>query len=244
MRRLAPLLLATLAVGCADNQETLIVLHAAAWDDDGTCIVDPNTDDILAFGVLDLIGRTPYVAPLVLLNNSGVQRKNNTGVDSNEIQLKDVEVTISSAQAPDLLEGIDDKFLHFSTDLPTNSIPAGDTVGIAVEVLPQGTVNELATALMSQPEGARVTVSATVVFGGSRTGNDVGNVGRVKARDYSFPIQLCYRCLLDCSGCTNSEGDPTGCPLDVGPTTVTGGVCGGAQDLPIWPSGCAAPDTM
>lgn len=245
MRRIAPLLLAMLAVGCADNQETLIVLHAAAWDDDGTCIVDPNTDDVLGFGVLDLAGKTPYIAPLVLLNNSGDQRKNNTGVDSNEIQLIDAEVTIESVQAPDVIGMLDDDSLtHFTAPLATNSIPAGGTLGVGLEVLPQGTVNALADAFVatSQPLGARVTVTATVVFTGTRTGNDVGKVGRVKARDFSFPIQLCMNCLLYCGGCTNADGDLTGCPQNLGPSDMAGGVCGSTQDLPIWPSGCVGPD--
>lgn len=241
MRRVAMLLLATAALtgGCADNQETLIVLFAPQWDDQGSCTIDSATDEALLHGTLDLSFRTPYIMPALLLNNSGDQRKNNTGVDSNEIQVIDAEVTLDSPQDPDLLGNIDDTYTHFTAALSTNSISAGETIGLGVEVIPQGTVNELANAFVDMAPGAKVTVRANVVFHGTRTNNDVGKVGSVKARDFSFPINLCDGCLLYCGGCTDEEGQVNGCPVNLG--AVEGGVCGNAQDLPLWPSACDGP---
>jgi hypothetical protein len=244
MRRVAMLFLAAAALtsGCADNQETLIVLHVPAWPDDGACVIDPATEDGLLFGRLDLRGNTPYFMPAVLLNNTGDQRTNNTGVDSNEIQLIDADVVIDSPQASDMIDMLPDALTHFTVGLSTNSIPQGEAVGVGVEVLPQGTVNALVDAFnATQDPTAKVSVRANVVFNGTRTANNTGSVGRVKARDFSFPIQLCYDCLLDCSGCTNSEGDPTGCPLNLGPNDLVGGVCGNAQDRLVWPAACMAP---
>ncbi|HWB78205.1 MAG TPA: hypothetical protein VG755_24740 [Nannocystaceae bacterium] len=241
MRRVATLLLATAALmgGCADNQETLIVLFAPLWDEEGSCTIDSATDEALLHGTLDLSFRTPYIMPALLLNNSGDQRKNNTGVESNEIQVIDAEVTLDSPQDPDLLNDLGDEFTHFTAALSTNSISPGETIGLGVEVIPQGTVNELAAAFGEMPPGAKVTVRANVVFNGTRTGNDVGKVGRVKARDFSFPINLCNGCLLYCGGCTDTEGQPNGCPVNIG--ALEGGVCGNAQDLPLWPSACEGP---
>lgn len=235
------LLLATAALssGCADNQETLIVLFAPLWKDDGSCTIDSSAEDALLHGTLDLAFKTPYIMPALLLNNSGDQRTNNTGVESNEIQIIDAEVTLDSPQDPELLANIGDAYTHFTAALSTNSIKPGETIGLGVEVIPQGTVNELAKAFADMPAGAKVTVRANVVFNGTRSGNDVGKVGRVKARDFSFPINLCNECLLYCGGCTDADDQPNGCPVEIG--GLEGGVCGNAQDLAVWPSGCEGP---
>jgi hypothetical protein len=237
MRRLAPLLCASLLVGCADNQETLIVLMAPAWGMEGECIVDPGAEDALLFGVVDLALKSRYLMPAVLLNNSGEQpvNDNNTGVISNEIQLKSAEITLDSEQEPKLFDGLGSNLTHFSVSLATNSIAPGQTVGVAVEVIPQATANELAERFAGHEVGARVTIRANVKFIGTRSGNDVGKIGRVEARDFSFPIELCENCLLYCGGCENPEG----CMVTAG--SFAGGVCGNAQDLPVWPLGCEGP---
>lgn len=234
---------ATLTAGCADNQETLIVLMAPAWTE-GECMVDESSEDPLAFGLLNIDFDTPYLMSAILLNNAPSQatNDNNTGVVSNEIQLKDALVTIDCPQRPDLLDGIDKGALEFKAPLATNSLEPGQTVALAVEVLPLATVRELRRRISEVQPGTDITVRANVTFRGSRTGNDFGKIGRIEARDFSFPIELCTgKCLVECSGCPE-DIDITACDFEgtkgVG---VSGGVCGNAQDLPLVPNGCEAP---
>lgn len=243
MSRLAATLLcacAALPLGCAENQDTLIVLFVPSWGDNGECVVATDTDPIL-FGLLDVAFETPYLMPAVLLNNSSEQavNDNNTGVVSNEIQLKDAEVTIDSPQAPDVIDALDRGLTRFTVPLSTNSVMPGEEVGVAVEVLPLATVQALRANFQNGrlPEDSRLTVRANVVFNATRGGNDVGKVGKVKARDFSFPIQLCQGCLFTCAGCdggTCAEG------AELGP--LAGGVCGNAQDFPLYPASCDAPE--
>ena len=173
-RRCAPLLaaLATLPCACAENQETLIVLLAPAWEDTGECVVSDSADTGLLFGLLDVSFETPYLMPALLLNNSAAQatNDNNTGVVSNELQLKDAEVSIDSPQAPEIIDALDDGLVEFTAALSTNSVPPGEEIGVAVEVLPLATVQALRQAMAAQlPPGARLTVRANVVFNATRT---------------------------------------------------------------------------
>ena len=82
--------------------------------------------------------------------------------------------------------------------------------------------------------GGFVSLVATMSFHGRRTGNSVGGIGDVEAREFQFPVSLCTGCLIDCTGC-----DPPMCPVDT--TDWAGGVCGNAQDRLLYPATCAAP---
>lgn len=223
--------------GCADNQESLIVLHAPLWEDDGACAVT-DSEEALLQGLLDVGFGTPYVMPALLMNNSTAQnpQTNNSGTDTNEIQLLDADVKLVFPQAPeihDALKAMNSALVDFNVRLSANSIPPGATSGVLVEVIPQQTSAALATEIVSRfGPSARVTAVAEVTFHGSRSGNEIGKVGGIDAREFTFPITLCSGCLVSCVDCPMAQ-----CP--VGTSSYVGGVCGNAQDIPLKPAACA-----
>lgn len=231
--------LVALASGCAENQESLIVLMAPAWEEG--CVISGDAGAAaLPYGTLDLSFGTPYAMPAILQNNTGEGATvNNSGVDSNEIQLLDADVDLSMAQAPEIIDALRDRneaLVSFNVPLSTNSIGAGDTQGVLLEVIPQQTsaalADEITAAFGAQ---AKLTVEAEVQFHGTRSGNNIGKVGGIDAREFSFPISVCFGCLQTCAGCPGGV-----CP--VGDFEWAGGVCGNAQDLVVFPAACEAPD--
>lgn len=221
--------------GCAGEQESLIVLHSPAWDEEGSCLADPSTDTRLSQGVLDVSAHTPYLLPVILQNQLVADDTN--GVDNGEMQLRNVDVRLTMDQAPDIIDALelrDPALVDFNYPLATDSLPSEGQAGVLVEVISRTAAEELEFQLNSLEDGARPVLTAHLVFHARRTGNAVGGIGDVEAREFSFPIQICAGCLLTCSTCAGGE-----CPIE--PTGVVGGVCGNAQDLFYAPSGCANP---
>lgn len=221
--------------GCAGEQESLIVLHSPAWDEEGSCLVDAANDVGLALGLLDVSVHTPYMLPVVLQNQLVADDAN--GVDNGEMQLRSVDVKLTMDQAPDIIEALEERdpaLVDFNYPLPTDSLPSEGRAGVLVEVVSRTASQELDSQLTGLDPGSRPILSAHLVFHARRTGNAVGGIGEVEAREYVFPIQICSGCLLTCSTCAGGE-----CPLE--PTGLVGGVCGNAQDLPYAPAGCGNP---
>lgn len=232
-------LLSWLPLGCADNQESLIVLMAPAWDEDGACAVT-DSNDALPVGLLDVSLPSAYMMPALLFNNTTLQNatKKNAGVQTNEMQLKSASVSLSVPQDTDAAAAVRKKgasLMDFEASLPTQSIAPQQTVGVLVQVIPQQTATALAQELFASAADmeSRVTVVADVVFHASRSGNVKGRVGEIDAREFSFPITLCYGCLIDCHACEKAM-----CPAQT--STYVGGVCGNAQDVSLVPAACAS----
>ncbi len=231
--------LALLASACAENQESLIVINAPAWGDG--CTVGAGGGDVgLPFGVLDVAFDTRYLMPALLLNNTSVRGPNNAGIETNEVQLLDADVDLSSTNAPEFIDALrasDENLVSFNVPLATVSILPGETQGVLVEVISGSAAVALRDEMNSRgfDEDTRITLEATIVFHASRSGNTRGEVGGIEAREFRFPIQVCLGCLIDCSGCDEGE-----CPPDY--TSVAGGICGNAQDLPVFPAACEAPE--
>lgn len=62
------------------------------------------------------------------------------------------------------------------------------------------------------------TYTAAVTVRALRTGNAIANVGEIESREFRFPIEVCWGCLLSCHTCEESvdrDGDGT-------PETVVG----------------------
>lgn len=239
IRIVSALAVALAASGCADEQEALIVLHSPAWNEDGACVADPSTDAALALGLLDVAPQTPYMLPVILRNQLVPQDPNstNSGIDNGEMQLRSADVSLSMPQAPEIidqLEARDPALVDFSWPLPTDSLAPGEEQGVLLEVISRAAAQALSESLASLDPGARPILEVHIVFHARRTGNAVGKVGEVEAREYTFPIQLCSGCLRTCETCANGQ-----CPID--PAGVVGGVCGNAQDLPYAPVGCENP---
>lgn len=228
---------AVLSSACADQQESLILLQAPFWPEDGVCAVDADSEDALLRGTLDVTHGTPYVMPAALLNNLASQSEgeNNAGIITNEIQVTGASVKLSSAQAPEMIEAMEamnEALVKFDVPVASVSILPGEVEGFAVEVISEQASKEMRDYLAAIDEEAQLVVTATVTFEGLRAGTSVGKIGIIEARDFTFPIQLCQGCLQDCSACP----DPSLCTIT--PGEFSGGVCGNAQDFGVQPPGC------
>jgi hypothetical protein len=239
------LVLAGLATsGCADEQESLIVLRAPAWGSSDECVIDAGQELGLLRGVLDVSFGTPYLLGLAVQSQLVAQSSGatNSGVVTNEVQLLEADVRLSSDNAPEIIDGLEarnEAFVDFTYPLATDSVAPGEAVGVGIEVIGAGASQALAEELAAfDPSGvtSNVTVLAEVVIRGKSSGNTAGDIGIIEARSYSFPINLCFGCLFTCETC--EEGI---CPAD--DPSWHGGVCNGlAQDLPIVPSSCELPN--
>ncbi len=227
--------------GCADNQESLIVIGTPAWGDMGECAVDPGADDFLALGVFDLICASGEIECLVsssyfmgvILESQLQPRESNTGTDPSELQLTDVKVSYAFAQLedqggfemPEALEG------WYSPPIATQSIAGGARNGVIVEVINPTQARAIYDLVVTDSGVAEgLTMEVTIVFTAERTGNSKGGLGEIESRDYTFPIRLCVGCLTTCAPCENQ-----GCPVT---PEWTGGVCGSTQDGALVPAAC------
>jgi hypothetical protein len=233
------------STACAGEQESLIVTHAPIWPASGDCVVDAGQNTGMLSGTLDLSFGTPYMMPAILVNQLAPQQagNQNSGIDNSEVQLSSADVDLELPQAPDIIGGlseINDALVDFRVPLATVSIPGGARHGVAVEVVPRATALALAEDVARfQPdtpivEGAPTVLRllANVTFNASRTGNTSGRIGTVQSRTFSFPIDVCIGCMIDCSTCPGRT-----CPEN---PIWEGFICGNAQDAPLVPAQCMA----
>jgi hypothetical protein len=224
--------------GCAEEQGALVILHAPAWPDDGSCFVDPSTDTTLGGAVLDVSFGSPYLLPLVL--QSRLQsRVGNAGIDTSQIQLRDADIELSLPQVPEIIEALRDEsdaLVEFTIPLPSNAIEAGERHGVAVEAISSPASWALAEQLSQgfPDQNVKLTVIVDVVVHALRSGNTAGTLGVIDSRTFSFPVSICSGCLISCAAC---EGGV--CPTSE--VMYSGGICGNAQDAPIFPSSCIPP---
>lgn len=224
-----------LAGGCADEQESLLVTRVIAWPDDGMCVADPANTASLPRGVLDVFYGTRYTAAIEVLNQLFPQNpmQSSSGTDSSEIQLTEVDVLLSTPQAPEIIDAVAERdvaLVDFTTPISTNSLPGQGTAGVFVDVISQGTAVALRDQLVAQlPEGTTLLVLAELTVRGRRTGQP-GRLGSIDARRFSFPIEICIGCLY--SGCSICEEQDLACD----PARVVMPICGNAQDGPVWNS--------
>lgn len=189
----------------------------------------------------------------------------------------------------DRLEAAGGSYVDFSPAVPTNSLPGGGSSGYLVTGIPAATAGLLsqyrveeallagddaaamATGTPEEIDAARSaamngvlnrseTFEVNISVRARRTGNSVGDVGEIEAREFTFPVDLCHGCLISCAACTldvDNDGDGTTdetltglCPPTVVPTDPTertfrndfSGLnvgCPSAQDDTFVPLGCA-----
>ncbi len=225
--------------GCAKNEESLIVIGVPAWEEDG-CSADAGTMEFQLGGVLDVLYGTPYQLPLVLENRLAPQEAEtqNSGTDNSELQLTEVDIDLLSAQAPEVIDALRDvnpSFVSFTQPISTNSLSGGDRVVAVVEPISQPASQQLQIEASDRFEpGTVFDIEARVVVKARRSGNRVGKLGEIEAREFLYPIRICVDCLLSCQYCVDQDGETAGCPPAF--SNVTGGVCGNAQDLAIYPA--------
>ena len=107
---------------------------------------------------------------------------------------------------------------------------------------------EIATARARAEAGVlqrSETFVVSIIIRARRTGNDIGNIGEIEAREFRFPVDVCYGCLVSCGGCEDPGRCPSGSlPVDSKDRLFMGdfvGVnlgCGTAQDDYITPVSC------
>ncbi len=134
---------------CADQQESIIIAGAPAWMP-GSCSVQVPAQVYLDRGRLDVRFGTQYLVPLEIQNQLMAQSANvtNSGTDNSEFQISGVDVVLSSAQRPDLIDRLvedgGESFVDFSPAIPTNSLSGGGTLGYLVTGIPAATSAKLA----------------------------------------------------------------------------------------------------
>ncbi len=214
----------SLVASCADQEESIIIAGAPAWQ--GPCSVQVPSQLFLARGLLDVRFETEYMLPLEIQNQLLSQSGDtvNSGTDNSELQITGVDVRLSSQQIGgviDRLENEDEAFVDFSPAVPTNSLSGGGALGFLVAVIPTSTASKLAQYRVEAAQEAvagitdeaqrqstlrgvlarRETVVASVIVRARRTGNNKGKVGEIEAREFQFPIEICHGCTISCSTC-------------------------------------------
>ena len=59
------------------------------------------------------------------------------------------------------------------------------------------------------------TLNISVKVRARRTGNNVGNIGEIEAREFELPVDVCFGCLLSCATCEEPGICPAGSvPVD------------------------------
>lgn len=224
MRRLQPRYLFSAALlalgglvcasGCADNNSMLFVRGVVA-SDAASCTpkADP-TNTYLAYGTLDTAFRTTYTG-FLLVGNQLVARGSRTQLrtEPNRVTIRGAVVSISNpAQSGGPFE--------FSTQATGFIDPAsGDTPGyglVAVDLIP-GTANVQVGGQPYLPSNGEVIVNVSVY------GDTLGGTS-VSSSTLTFPLQICYGCLvsfpsdaLDPTIKTRCTGDtPTTQPCNIG----------------------------
>lgn len=128
---------------CADQQESIIVAGAPAWM--SSCSVTVPAQFFLDRGRLDVRFGTQYLVPLEIQNQLTMQsgESTNSGTDNSEFQISGVDVRLSSAQRPDLIQRLEDEegaaFVDFAPAVPTNSLSGGGKLGYLVTGIPAAT---------------------------------------------------------------------------------------------------------
>jgi len=218
---------------CARQEESLIVTRALIIE--SPCTLGLSTSSALARGFVDLSFVTGYWAGFELKNNLIQQPSGSTssGVDTSEMYIESVDVRLDTPQDSsiiDAVEAVDPALVDYNQILASNSFAGQDSWGEFVEV-PQATMDALRNAISAKySPDVRLTMTMNVTFHAIRASN---KIGEVDAREFTLPVELCFDCLRDCTGCG------AGCSTD---ESVGVGLCGSAQDGAVVPASCV--DTM
>jgi len=233
--------LAATLMGCADQQESIIISRAIAWggdEEDAECLVD-TANATLSATQLDVFWQTEAVVGLEIINQLAAQgaASENNGIDNSEVRIVEADISLRLPQAPqviDALRAINPALVDFTEELSTTSLPGNTIAPISVTPISQPASAALNQQLGSFATGTRLTMIADIVVQAERTGNTAGNIGVITARSFSHPIEICSGCnTFFCPVC-----GPSNCPS----TAFVGGICGNAQDFGIVPRDCIAPE--
>lgn len=217
-------MLATVAVGltltsaCVEDQD-LVVIERALWFTDGeTCELGESDPSPLALvSDVSFVGARVAIGVLVT-NNQAKNINSNTGLDDAEIELETAEISLSFSAG-----GVSPSSFEFT--VPNNSI-GGESSGVLLLQLPPEVTESLAATMANLPATSYETLDLEVVLHGKRT-NLVGKgkLGEVHTRPFTYPLEICYGCLANCS----PDDACTMCPT----STDWAGTCGFAQGADV-----------
>ena len=231
--------------GCTNQQEGFLIRRAVYWsteEADGVtigsdCVADPQATLTLNRGLLDLRYGVVYTVPLDIENRMLDTESSSSpnGISDGEIVLTEMEVELDAPQAPEIIDSAaaqDPALVNFAVPIQSISIEPGSQVGFLAEVIPPATGSAFADAFDANPNlaNSRVQVDAIIHLRGKRAVAG-GKRNEIEAREFRFPIDLCYGCLFICVPCAPE----TSCSPDA---FVDGGVCNNAQDFPVFPYQC------
>ncbi|MEZ4364948.1 MAG: hypothetical protein R2939_01510 [Kofleriaceae bacterium] len=209
-------LLATLAVGCADNDQTLVVLQAQA-EDASTCVPAPSEGAAgITFGVVD-VRADGYVMTPLLKNYA-----DSTGSleAQRRVLVEGARVSISFADdelftAAELTQLDEAGLLSFETRQTAPVDPDGGLLTLGVRVIPEELLRAIGTKLL--PGDDTVVLTNTTFFG------QMGG-GDITSTTFPFPVTACADCLIN---------DLGACPLPAGTTPAPGSACVAGQNVPV-----------
>ncbi len=225
---LATLLLGT-GQGCADTDNTIFIRQAisppvAAAGGGCTYTSDPTQPGI-SQGTMDLALTDEY-SPSLLVGNQLQNRKNPSEirVDTGAVSIEGVVTTVRDPSG---------SVIHEFTSLRSGIVDAStgnDTVFSAVQAVAiDGATAEIVREDVKKRGAAgRLVIAAMKVFGTTLGGT------AVETQEFSFPIKLCYGCLI----AFPPEADDAAQPgIDCLGTTAPGdgaaSACALGQDQPI-----------
>lgn len=213
MRRfgLITAILATLAVGCVDDDLSLVILQNQVAGPD--CVIDATpTSAFRGRGIIDVQASGGYLFTPVVKNYAV------TGGAVTEAQrLIQIEGADIELELPDGLDpgGVP---IQFSSRFSGTVEPDGGTTSFSFVLLPKELLDALAGQLAA--DGSQiVSVKTTVSIFGRMAGSDI------KSDPYIYWVDVCNGCMRQNVGsCTD---------LPAGFTPLTGGECNLLQDVPL-----------
>ena len=216
---LVSLLVILTSLGCAEEESTLLIVGNEALSE--SCEISGSiAGPFLGRGVVDVSLSDNYImTPVVqsrLGNSDDVQLATGGGpelddatVEGNTVILEGAEVSFTTNVAP--LQPI------FQAEL---FIPIGGTIfpnsssGIAIEVITSSIVEQIRQAGLFVTPETRVTILINIKFKG-RTSSGT----EVESTEFSFPLDICSRCLLTYPPGTLAQANPQS-PLTCDPVVV------------------------
>ncbi len=153
----AALLSLAFVSSCAEEQEPLIIAGAPVWN--AGCAVQVPADLFLPMGILDVRFGTDYLLPLEVQNQLLAQQPQtqNSRTDNSEVQLLGVDISISSAQRPQIVSQLrteNPAFVEFSPSIPTDSLPGSSSKGLIIQAIPAATSARLAELRVAEAVAA------------------------------------------------------------------------------------------
>lgn len=227
--------LAVLSSGCARQEESIIVEKALPLTAPCSVASSGSGNVYSPRGIVDLSFDTGFMAAFLVVNNLQQQGNQNTssGVETSEMHLTSVDVVLDMPQDSAVIsdaESVDGALTQYNQILASTSFDAQDTIEALVEV-PEASLDALRDSISARySDDVRLTMTMNVTFHAVRASNTgVNDFGEIDAREFTYPVDLCFDCLRDCS-C----GDPD-CESDM---DIGSGVCGYAQSDTIIPASC------